>query len=171
MLSEVDLAAQHVVIMLAYINYMVCLDDLCLFLFMTVLFLFTPFLICQIPLGMQGAACIRVGNALGAGETAAAILTSKVSLISAGKTFDINHSQACHKTKTVICSTGWCHVNTFILFLSCFSNLSRFCSGLDKNSHWLHIHFRWVSHLSHYFKHQKKKKLNFCWHMYTLTNL
>uniref|UniRef100_A0A8C1T3A4 Multidrug and toxin extrusion protein n=1 Tax=Cyprinus carpio TaxID=7962 RepID=A0A8C1T3A4_CYPCA len=58
MLSEVDLAAQHVVIMLAYINYM-------------------------IPLGMQGAACVRVGNALGAGETAAAILTSKVSLISA----------------------------------------------------------------------------------------
>ncbi|KAA0702047.1 Multidrug and toxin extrusion protein 1 [Triplophysa tibetana] len=58
MLSEVDLAAQHVVIMLAYINYM-------------------------IPLGMQGAACIRVGNALGAGETAAAILTSKVSLICA----------------------------------------------------------------------------------------
>uniref|UniRef100_A0A8C2FDD0 Multidrug and toxin extrusion protein n=1 Tax=Cyprinus carpio TaxID=7962 RepID=A0A8C2FDD0_CYPCA len=56
MLSEVDLAAQHVVIMLAYINYM-------------------------IPLGMQGAACVRVGNALGAGETAAAILTSKVSLI------------------------------------------------------------------------------------------
>lgn len=34
---------------------------------------------------MQGAACIRVGNALGAGETAAAILTSKVSLICAGK--------------------------------------------------------------------------------------
>lgn len=42
-------------------------------------------LICQIPLGMQGAACVRVGNALGAGETAAAILTSKVCLISAGK--------------------------------------------------------------------------------------
>lgn len=32
MLSEVDLAAQHVVIMLAYINYMVCLDDLRIFI-------------------------------------------------------------------------------------------------------------------------------------------
>ncbi|XP_062408850.1 multidrug and toxin extrusion protein 1-like isoform X2 [Sardina pilchardus] len=56
MLSEENLAAQHVVIMLAYINYM-------------------------IPLGIQGAACIRVGNALGAGDTAGAILTSKVVLI------------------------------------------------------------------------------------------
>ncbi|XP_063060409.1 multidrug and toxin extrusion protein 1-like [Engraulis encrasicolus] len=56
MLSELDLAAQHVVIMLAYINYM-------------------------IPLGAQGAACIRVGNALGAGDTAGAILTTKVVLI------------------------------------------------------------------------------------------
>uniref|UniRef100_A0A3B1KL19 Multidrug and toxin extrusion protein n=2 Tax=Astyanax mexicanus TaxID=7994 RepID=A0A3B1KL19_ASTMX len=56
MLGEVDLAAQHVVIMLAYIVYM-------------------------IPLGLQGAACVRVGNALGAGNTAGAIHTSKVSLI------------------------------------------------------------------------------------------
>uniref|UniRef100_A0A8C1C049 Multidrug and toxin extrusion protein n=2 Tax=Cyprinus carpio TaxID=7962 RepID=A0A8C1C049_CYPCA len=73
MLSEVDLAAQHVVIMLAYINYM-------------------------IPLGMQGAACVRVGNALGAGETAAAILTSKVSLISAA----IFQGFILGSTKTVI---------------------------------------------------------------------
>uniref|UniRef100_A0A8C1U5T9 Multidrug and toxin extrusion protein n=1 Tax=Cyprinus carpio TaxID=7962 RepID=A0A8C1U5T9_CYPCA len=73
MLSEVDLAAQHVVIMLAYINYM-------------------------IPLGMQGAACVRVGNALGAGETAAAILTSKVSLISAA----IFQGFVLGSTKTVI---------------------------------------------------------------------
>ncbi|MCJ8740113.1 hypothetical protein PDJAM_G00055080 [Pangasius djambal] len=58
MLGEVNLAAQHVVIMLAYINYM-------------------------IPAGLQGAACVRVGNALGAGDTAGAILTSKVSLICA----------------------------------------------------------------------------------------
>ncbi|XP_076137788.1 solute carrier family 47 member 4 [Alosa pseudoharengus] len=56
MLSEENLAAQHVVIMLGYINYM-------------------------IPLGIQGAACIRVGNALGAGDTAGAILASKVVLI------------------------------------------------------------------------------------------
>uniref|UniRef100_A0A8C2HMT0 Multidrug and toxin extrusion protein n=1 Tax=Cyprinus carpio TaxID=7962 RepID=A0A8C2HMT0_CYPCA len=76
MLSEVDLAAQHVVIMLAYINYM-------------------------IPLGMQGAACVRVGNALGAGETAAAILTSKVSLISAA-VIAIFQGFILGSTKTVI---------------------------------------------------------------------
>ncbi|XP_056613316.1 multidrug and toxin extrusion protein 1 isoform X2 [Triplophysa dalaica] len=55
MLSESDLAAQHAVIMLAFINYM-------------------------FPLGIQGAACVRVGNALGAGDTARAIRTCKVSL-------------------------------------------------------------------------------------------
>ncbi|XP_051965808.1 multidrug and toxin extrusion protein 1-like [Xyrauchen texanus] len=76
MLSEVDLAAQHVVIMLAYINYM-------------------------IPLGMQGAACVRVGNALGAGETAAAILTSKVSLICAA-VLAIIQGLVLASTKTVI---------------------------------------------------------------------
>ncbi|XP_030632194.1 multidrug and toxin extrusion protein 1-like [Chanos chanos] len=54
LLSEIDLAAQHSVIMLAFINYM-------------------------FPLGIQGAACVRVGNALGAGDTAAALLTCKVS--------------------------------------------------------------------------------------------
>ncbi|XP_067102830.1 solute carrier family 47 member 4 [Osmerus mordax] len=55
MVGEVDLAAQHLVIMLAFINYM-------------------------FPLGIQAATCVRVGNALGAGDTAGAILTSKVSL-------------------------------------------------------------------------------------------
>ncbi|KAJ7995566.1 hypothetical protein DPEC_G00245920 [Dallia pectoralis] len=59
MLSEVDLAAQHLVIMLAFINYM-------------------------FPLGVQAAACVRVGNALGAGDKAGAILTSKVSLTLSG---------------------------------------------------------------------------------------
>uniref|UniRef100_A0A4W4DRX2 Multidrug and toxin extrusion protein n=1 Tax=Electrophorus electricus TaxID=8005 RepID=A0A4W4DRX2_ELEEL len=56
LLGEVDLAAQHAVMMLANIIYM-C------------------------PLGIQSATCVRVGNALGAGDTAGAILTSKVSLI------------------------------------------------------------------------------------------
>ncbi|XP_037402231.1 multidrug and toxin extrusion protein 1-like isoform X2 [Pygocentrus nattereri] len=55
MLSELDLAAQHAVITLATLNYM-------------------------FPLGIQGAACVRVGNALGAGDTAGAVLTCKVSL-------------------------------------------------------------------------------------------
>uniref|UniRef100_A0A8C2PYR2 Multidrug and toxin extrusion protein n=1 Tax=Cyprinus carpio TaxID=7962 RepID=A0A8C2PYR2_CYPCA len=58
MLGELDLAAQHAVNMLAVIGYM-------------------------FPLGIQGAACVRVGNALGAGDTAGAIRTSKVSLTSA----------------------------------------------------------------------------------------
>ncbi|XP_028856302.1 multidrug and toxin extrusion protein 1-like [Denticeps clupeoides] len=55
MISEEDLGAQHVVIMLAYVNYM-------------------------IPLGVQVVACVRVGNALGAGDTDGAIFTSKVVL-------------------------------------------------------------------------------------------
>ncbi|KAG8001922.1 Multidrug and toxin extrusion protein 1 [Nibea albiflora] len=59
MLSEDELAAQHAVIMVAFITYM-------------------------FPLGIQAAACARVGNALGAGDTARAILTSKVSLTLAG---------------------------------------------------------------------------------------
>uniref|UniRef100_A0A8B9JA26 Multidrug and toxin extrusion protein n=1 Tax=Astyanax mexicanus TaxID=7994 RepID=A0A8B9JA26_ASTMX len=76
MLGEVDLAAQHVVIMLAYINYM-------------------------IPLGLQGAACVRVGNALGAGNTAGAIHTSKVSLILAA-ILAILQGIVLASTKTVI---------------------------------------------------------------------
>ncbi|XP_076832819.1 multidrug and toxin extrusion protein 1-like isoform X2 [Brachyhypopomus gauderio] len=55
LLGEVDLAAQHAVIMIATIVYM-C------------------------PLGIQSAVCVRVGNALGAGDTAGALLTCKVSL-------------------------------------------------------------------------------------------
>ncbi|XP_022526190.2 multidrug and toxin extrusion protein 1 [Astyanax mexicanus] len=55
MLSEMDLAAQHAVLMLATTNYM-------------------------FNLGMQGATCVRVGNALGAGDTTGAVLTCKVSL-------------------------------------------------------------------------------------------
>ncbi|XP_058490980.1 multidrug and toxin extrusion protein 1-like isoform X1 [Solea solea] len=59
MLSEDELAAQHAVVMVAFITYM-------------------------FPLGVQGAACARVGNALGAGDTARAILASKLSLALAG---------------------------------------------------------------------------------------
>uniref|UniRef100_A0A674CKN1 Multidrug and toxin extrusion protein n=1 Tax=Salmo trutta TaxID=8032 RepID=A0A674CKN1_SALTR len=76
MLSEVDLAAQHVVIMLAFINYM-------------------------FPLGIQAAACVRVGNALGAGDTAGAILTSKVSLALSGSMAVIQGIMLI-STKTVI---------------------------------------------------------------------
>lgn len=38
----------------------------------------------QFPLGIHAAACVRVGNALGAGNTAGAILTCKVALILSG---------------------------------------------------------------------------------------
>ncbi|XP_053728228.1 multidrug and toxin extrusion protein 1-like [Synchiropus splendidus] len=53
MLGGDELAAQHVTIMLAYIVYM-------------------------FPFAVQAAACARVGNALGAGDTERAILTSKM---------------------------------------------------------------------------------------------
>ncbi|XP_061829199.1 multidrug and toxin extrusion protein 1-like isoform X1 [Nerophis lumbriciformis] len=55
MLGKKELAAQHVLISVANMVYM-------------------------IPFGIQAAACARVGNALGAGDTAGALLTCKVSL-------------------------------------------------------------------------------------------
>ncbi|XP_066552378.1 multidrug and toxin extrusion protein 1 [Amia ocellicauda] len=59
MLGQIDLGAQHVIMELGAIAYM-------------------------IPAGIQAAACVRVGNALGAGQTAKALLSSKVTLIFAG---------------------------------------------------------------------------------------
>uniref|UniRef100_A0A8D3A3U3 Multidrug and toxin extrusion protein n=1 Tax=Scophthalmus maximus TaxID=52904 RepID=A0A8D3A3U3_SCOMX len=76
MLSEDELAAQHAVIMVALITYM-------------------------FPLGIQAAACVRVGNALGAGDSARAILTSKVSLGLAGSIAIVEGLVLC-STKTVI---------------------------------------------------------------------
>ncbi|XP_041850804.1 multidrug and toxin extrusion protein 1-like [Melanotaenia boesemani] len=76
MLSEDELAAQHAVIMVAFITYM-------------------------FPLGIQAAACARVGNALGAGDTARAILTSKISL-SLAASFAVVEGIVLGSTKTVI---------------------------------------------------------------------
>uniref|UniRef100_A0A3B4XDF1 Multidrug and toxin extrusion protein n=1 Tax=Seriola lalandi dorsalis TaxID=1841481 RepID=A0A3B4XDF1_SERLL len=76
MLSEDELAAQHAVIMVAFITYM-------------------------FPLGVQAAACARVGNALGAGDTARAILTSKMSLTLAGS-MAVVEGLVLGSTKTVI---------------------------------------------------------------------
>lgn len=59
MLGEVDLSAQHVLLELGTITYM-------------------------FPLGVQAAACVRVGNALGAGDTNRALITSKVTLMISG---------------------------------------------------------------------------------------
>uniref|UniRef100_A0A665XBT2 Multidrug and toxin extrusion protein n=1 Tax=Echeneis naucrates TaxID=173247 RepID=A0A665XBT2_ECHNA len=58
-LGEVDLAAQHVLVEISAITYM-------------------------FPLGVHAAACVRVGNALGAGDTARAIVTGKVALVLSG---------------------------------------------------------------------------------------
>lgn len=46
----------------------------------------------KFPLGIQAAACVRVGNALGAGDTAGAILTSKVSLALSGQSHTYSSS-------------------------------------------------------------------------------
>lgn len=59
MLGEVDLAAQHVLLELGTISYM-------------------------FPLGVHAAVCVRVGNALGAGDEARALITCKVSLVLSG---------------------------------------------------------------------------------------
>ncbi|XP_041657980.1 multidrug and toxin extrusion protein 1 [Cheilinus undulatus] len=58
-LGEADLAAQHVLLEVGAITYM-------------------------FPLGVHAAACVRVGNALGAGNTARALVTCKVALVLAG---------------------------------------------------------------------------------------
>ncbi|KAG1940318.1 multidrug and toxin extrusion protein 1 [Pimephales promelas] len=59
MLGEVDLGAQHVLLEVGSITYM-------------------------FPLGVHAAACVRVGNALGAGDTDRALITSKVTLVISG---------------------------------------------------------------------------------------
>ncbi|XP_038159199.1 multidrug and toxin extrusion protein 1-like [Cyprinodon tularosa] len=75
-LSEEELAAQHAVIMVTFITYM-------------------------FPLGVQAATCARVGNALGAGDSARALLTSKVSLCLAA-TFAVVEGVVLGCSKSVI---------------------------------------------------------------------
>lgn len=58
-LGELDLAAQHVMVEIGAITYM-------------------------FPLGIHAATCVRVGNALGAGNTTRAIVTCKVALALSG---------------------------------------------------------------------------------------
>uniref|UniRef100_A0A3Q3E2M8 Solute carrier family 47 member 4 n=1 Tax=Hippocampus comes TaxID=109280 RepID=A0A3Q3E2M8_HIPCM len=64
MLGNVELAVQHALISVANLNYMVTL-------------------------GIQAATCARVGNALGCGDTAGAILTCKVALFLSGQAVSI----------------------------------------------------------------------------------
>ncbi|XP_044057758.1 multidrug and toxin extrusion protein 1-like [Siniperca chuatsi] len=113
MLSEDELAAQHAVIMVAFITYM-------------------------FPLGIQAAACARVGNALGAGDSARAILTSKVSLTLAGS-IAIAEGFVLGSTKTVI---GFIftsdekiiglvsHLMNAYCFLQFFDGLVCVCTGI-----------------------------------------
>ncbi|KAE8295169.1 Multidrug and toxin extrusion protein 1 [Larimichthys crocea] len=113
MLSEDELAAQHAVIMVAFITYM-------------------------FPLGIQGAACARVGNALGAGDTARAILTSKMSLTLAGS-IAVVLGLVLGSTKSVI---GFMftsdekiidlvsHMMNAYLFLQFFDGLVCVCTGI-----------------------------------------
>ncbi|XP_028275489.1 multidrug and toxin extrusion protein 1-like isoform X2 [Parambassis ranga] len=113
MLSEDELAAQHAVIMVAFITYM-------------------------FPLGIQAAACARVGNALGAGDTKRALLTSKMSLVLAGS-FAVVEGLVLGSTKTVI---GYIftsdekiiglvsHLMNAYCFLQFFDGLVCVCTGI-----------------------------------------
>ncbi|XP_054901358.1 multidrug and toxin extrusion protein 1-like [Poeciliopsis prolifica] len=113
MLSEDELAAQHAVIMIAFITYM-------------------------FPLGLQAATCARVGNALGAGDQARALLTSKVSLCLAA-TFAVVEGVVLGSSKTVI---GFIftsdekiiglvsHLMSAYCFLQFFDGLVGVCTGI-----------------------------------------
>ncbi|XP_007554400.1 multidrug and toxin extrusion protein 1-like [Poecilia formosa] len=113
MLSEDELAAQHAVIMIAFITYM-------------------------FPLGLQAATCARVGNALGAGDHARALLTSKVSLCLAA-TFAVVEGVVLWCSKTVI---GFIftsdekiiglvsHLMNAYCFLQFFDGLVGVCTGI-----------------------------------------
>ncbi|XP_068571734.1 multidrug and toxin extrusion protein 1-like [Cebidichthys violaceus] len=113
MLSEDELAAQHVVMMVAFLTFM-------------------------FPLGIQAAACARVGNALGAGDTARAILTCKMSLALAGS-FAVVEGIVLGSTKTMI---GFIftsdekiiglvsHLMNAYCFLQFFDALMCVCSGI-----------------------------------------
>ncbi|XP_042342474.1 multidrug and toxin extrusion protein 1-like isoform X2 [Plectropomus leopardus] len=113
MLSEDELAAQHATIMVAFIVYM-------------------------FPLGVQAAACARVGNALGAGDTARALLATKLSFALA-VSFAVVEGLVLGSTKTVI---GFIftsdekiislvsHLMNAYCFLQFFDGLVCVCTGI-----------------------------------------
>uniref|UniRef100_A0A4W6BQG7 Solute carrier family 47 member 4 n=1 Tax=Lates calcarifer TaxID=8187 RepID=A0A4W6BQG7_LATCA len=96
------------------------------------------FITYMFPLGIQAAACARVGNALGAGDTARAILTSKMSLALAGS-FAVVEGIVLGSTKTVI---GFIftsdekiiglvsHLMNAYCFLQLFDGLVCVCTGI-----------------------------------------
>lgn len=81
-ISEVELAAQSVMYQLAATAYVVTPSPQRAPPNGGLLSLLRPFLLApQFPIGFSVAASVRVGNALGAGDTVRAKLSSKVSLI------------------------------------------------------------------------------------------
>ncbi|XP_054650234.1 multidrug and toxin extrusion protein 1-like [Dunckerocampus dactyliophorus] len=113
MMSEDELAAQHVVMMVTLIAYM-------------------------FPFGIQAAACARVGNALGAGDTRRAIVTCKVSLTLAGA-FAVVEGAVLASTKTVIgviftsdqkIISLVAHLMNAYCFLQFFDGLVCVCTGI-----------------------------------------
>ncbi|XP_055370057.1 multidrug and toxin extrusion protein 1-like isoform X2 [Betta splendens] len=113
MLGEDELAAQHAVIMVAFLTYM-------------------------FPLGVQAATCARVGNALGAGDSDRAFLTCKVSFALAGS-FAVVEGLVLGSTRTVI---GFIftpdekivglvsHLMNAYCFLQFFDGLVCVCTGI-----------------------------------------
>ncbi|XP_030602360.1 multidrug and toxin extrusion protein 1-like [Archocentrus centrarchus] len=113
LLGEVDLAAQHVLDEIGSIIYMV-------------------------PLGIHAAACVRVGNALGAGDTTRALVSCRVALVLAG-VLAVFHGIVIAGSKSVIAFIFTSDVNivtmvsenlTVCIFLQFFDALLCVCSGI-----------------------------------------
>ncbi|XP_008290714.1 multidrug and toxin extrusion protein 1 [Stegastes partitus] len=120
-LGEEDLAAQHIIAEVGAISYM-------------------------FPFGIHAAACVRVGNALGAGDTERAKVTCKVALIMAGS-FAVLQSIVIASTRSVMgyiftsdstiveIASGGLTVYTFVQFfdaLLCVSTGILIGSGMQK---------------------------------------
>lgn len=105
----------------------------------------------QFPLGIQGAACARVGNALGAGDTQRALLVTKISL-----------SLSCQSHTSCFCGLNLeRRTNSFTSLSSSHVVVLRVhLPGRHQRRHRLHFHRRWVSHLfwqTNLLNEQKKK--------------
>uniref|UniRef100_A0A3B5ACH8 Multidrug and toxin extrusion protein n=1 Tax=Stegastes partitus TaxID=144197 RepID=A0A3B5ACH8_9TELE len=106
-LGEEDLAAQHIIAEVGAISYM-------------------------FPFGIHAAACVRVGNALGAGDTERAKVTCKVALIMAGK---YKHTYYRSRPLKIFIASGGLTVYTFVQFfdaLLCVSTGILIGSGMQK---------------------------------------
>ncbi|XP_030602353.1 multidrug and toxin extrusion protein 1-like [Archocentrus centrarchus] len=113
LLGEVDLAAQHVLMEIGSIVYM-------------------------FPLGVHAAACVRVGNALGAGNTARALVSCRVALVLSG-VLAVFQGIVIASCKSVIAFIFTSDVNivaivsenlTVYIFLQFFDALLCVCSGI-----------------------------------------